>query len=67
MGTIPKFRAWEYETSGYVLGGREESRILESLFGILMNYEEIEIEIIGNIYENEELIEKVKSRNVRPF
>src|SRR5699024_2592788 len=54
----PEVYAWEYETEGvgiiryemgsYVLGGREKTHILESLFGILMNYEEIEIEVIGN-------------------
>lgn len=73
----PEVYAWEYETKGvgiiryemggYVLGGREETHILESLFGILMNYEEIETEVIGNIYENEESIKLAKSRNIRPF
>ena len=64
----PEVYAWEYETKGvgvirfemggYVLGGREESHILESLFGMLMNYEEIEMEVIGNIYENPELLKE---------
>lgn len=62
----PEVYAWEYETKGvgiiryemgsYVLGGREETNILETLFGILMNYEEFEMEVIGNIYENPELL-----------
>lgn len=66
----PEVYAWEYETKGvgivryemgsYVLGGREEARILESLFGILMNYEEIEMEVIGNFYENLELIKELE-------
>lgn len=60
----PEVNAWEYETKGvgiiryemgsYVLGGREETNILETLFGILMNYEEIEMEVIGNIWEEED-------------
>lgn len=65
----PEVYAWEYETKGvgiiryemggYVLGGREEAYILESLFGMLMNYEEVEMEVIGNIYENDELLEEI--------
>ena len=64
----PEVYAWEYESKGvgvirfemggYVLRGKEESHILESLFGILMNYEEIELEIIGNIYEDPELLKE---------
>lgn len=58
----PEVYAWEYETEGvgiiryemgsYVLEGREEAHILDSLFGMLMNYEEIEMEVIGNVYED---------------
>ena len=65
----PEVYAWEYETKGigiiryemgsYLLGGREESHILESLFGVIMNYEEVEMEVIGNIYENPELLEEI--------
>ena len=63
----PEVYLWEYETNGigviryemggYVLGGREETHILESLFGVLMNYEEVEIEVVGNIHEHPELLE----------
>lgn len=66
----PEVYAWEYETKGvgiikyemgsYILGGREEAHILESLFGMLMNYEEVEMEVIGNIYENPELLEELE-------
>lgn len=65
----PEVYAWEYEAKGigivryemggYVLGGREEADILESLLGMLMNYEEIEMEVIGNIYEDIELLEEI--------
>ena len=64
----PEVYVWEYETKGigiiryemgsYVLGGREEAHILESLLGMLMNYEEVEMEVIGNIYEDIELLEE---------